>query len=60
MQITYFFFTVLQVEETDFDRLHSEQQTQGDNKYSTIQKVCKDRFVNHKTSVVGLDHWFQL
>jgi hypothetical protein len=32
-------FLPLQVEETDFDRLHSEQQTQGDNKYSTIQKV---------------------
>ncbi len=28
-----------QVEESELDRLHSEQQTQGDNKYSTIQKV---------------------
>ncbi len=46
MPITYFFFTVLQVEETDFDRLHSEQQTQGENKYSTIQKVCTYLFVN--------------
>jgi hypothetical protein len=32
------------VEETDFDRLHSEQQTQGENKYSTIQKVCTYTF----------------
>jgi hypothetical protein len=32
------------VEETDFDRLHSEQQTQGENKYSTIQKVCAYTF----------------
>ena len=30
---------VFQVEESELDRLHSEQQTQGDNKYSTIQKV---------------------
>lgn len=29
----------LKVEESELDRLHSEQQTQGDNKYSTIQKV---------------------
>ena len=30
---------MFQVEESELDRLHSEQQTQGDNKYSTIQKV---------------------
>ena len=26
---------------TDLDKLHSQQQTEGENKYSTIQKVSK-------------------
>ena len=26
---------------TDLDKLHSQQQTEGENKYSTIQKVAK-------------------
>ena len=32
---------------TDLDKLHSQQQTEGENKYSTIQKVkIKDIFAN--------------
>ena len=31
---------------TDLDKLHSQQQTEGENKYSTIQKVPRSKIMN--------------